>query len=746
MGASGGTAVAGSIDFVVAFDTLIQTFPAFMNGCPDWAGSLLAQVAAASWAETLTTQVWIWLRVALGIGFVIFVHELGHFLAAKWCGVKVEKFYVGFDVPIKIGPIQLPRSLARFRYGETEYGIGTIPLGGYVKMLGQDDDPRKAEAEAKRIRQKSEGDEGTLGDEETSSLDLRSFPAKPVWQRMVIISSGVVMNLITGVLFATIAFMIGVPYTPAVVGDVTPGGPAYQAGIEPGGKVVGVGGIVSDNQLHFREMRLAILTEGLDNPDEPVSVSIEYPDGIRDYKLKTAAMPEDPAQRIIGIMTPSATRLSQTYFARPGSIAASVLSEQDAGAQIIAVNGTPLPGDGGDDDVQASIMLRKSLQENVARPVTLTLRRTDKVEVEVTIPSQTLLLPSMRFQVGPVSAVVKDGVASKGGVQVGDRLVAIDGNRDIDAFLLPTLLADASKPVAMTFLRGEGAEAKEIELNLTPSAGARSTSPISETDNMVALDRFEFAYEALPTIASVDKSAGDDASSLAIGDVVRSFAVRWPGGKLPEAFEDDSMAEIRKKLSEGWEMNATSPLTFLVRMMQLLPVGTEFNVIASRGEKIIESTTTLVQTDVPWSERGIGFAGIERLHTASSVGEAFSLGLRESKRRLGDVFNFLKLLVQGKVQSKQVGGPITIFRAAGAETSRGISPLLMFLTLLSMNLAILNFLPIPALDGGHMVFLIAEAVLGRPVDEKLQMQLTMAGVLALLSLMVFAVFNDIRQL
>ncbi len=69
----------------------------------------------------------------------------------------------------------------------------------------------------------------------------------------------------------------------------------------------------------------------------------------------------------------------------------------------------------------------------------------------------------------------------------------------------------------------------------------------------------------------------------------------------------------------------------------------------------------------------------------------------------------------------------------------------MFLTLLSMNLAILNFLPIPALDGGHMVFLTAEAVLGRPVNEKLQMQLTMAGVLALLSLMAFAIINDLRR-
>ena len=81
------------------------------------------------------------LKAAFGLGFVIFVHELGHFLVAKACGVKCEKFYVGFDVPIKIGPIQFPRTLFRKQWGETEYGIGIVPLGGYVKMLGQDDNP-----------------------------------------------------------------------------------------------------------------------------------------------------------------------------------------------------------------------------------------------------------------------------------------------------------------------------------------------------------------------------------------------------------------------------------------------------------------------------------------------------------------------------------------------------------------------------------------------------------------------------
>src|SRR3972149_1342960 len=90
-------------------------------------------IAAITLGGTLGL-IWIILMVAIGLGLVIFVHELGHFLVAKACGVKCEKFYVGFDIPIRMGPIRLPRTLWRRKWGETEYGIGIIPLGGYVKM------------------------------------------------------------------------------------------------------------------------------------------------------------------------------------------------------------------------------------------------------------------------------------------------------------------------------------------------------------------------------------------------------------------------------------------------------------------------------------------------------------------------------------------------------------------------------------------------------------------------------------
>lgn len=167
--------------------------------------------------------------MALGLGAVIFVHELGHFLVAKACGVKCEKFYIGFDMfDFKIGNITLiPRALFKYQWGETEYGIGIVPLGGYVKMLGQDDNPTKAAEERERSLLKkeddaSEGADGSgknggparkddaLATPDEVELDPRSYQAKSVPQRMAIISAGVIMNLIFAVIFATTAYQMGV--------------------------------------------------------------------------------------------------------------------------------------------------------------------------------------------------------------------------------------------------------------------------------------------------------------------------------------------------------------------------------------------------------------------------------------------------------------------------------------------------------------------------------------------------------
>ena len=99
-------------------------------------------------------------------------------------------------------------------------------------------------------------------------------------------------------------------------------------------------------------------------------------------------------------------------------------------------------------------------------------------------------------------------------------------------------------------------------------------------------------------------------------------------------------------------------------------------------------------------------------------------------------------LINGKISPTNLGGPGTIALAATSEASQGTSRLLLFLTFLSANLAIVNFLPIPILDGGHMLFLAYEGIFRRPVSENVQVILTYAGLMMLLCLMLFVMFLD----
>ena len=147
-------------------ESMLTTLPLMMTS----GAVLLAEtwlewiVQPASWAVIL--------QVSAGLGFVIFVHELGHFLVAKACGVKCEKFYIGFD----IGGMKL----AKVQWGETEYGIGILPLGGYVKMLGQDDNPGAAGHEAERARASGDLPAEPTSDEPHDWEDRKSTRRTPV--------------------------------------------------------------------------------------------------------------------------------------------------------------------------------------------------------------------------------------------------------------------------------------------------------------------------------------------------------------------------------------------------------------------------------------------------------------------------------------------------------------------------------------------------------------------------------------
>ena len=148
------------------------------------------------------------------LGVLIFVHELGHFLVAKFCGVRVLKFSLGF------GP-----KICGFKKGDTEYLLSAIPLGGYVKMLGEG-------------KQDDTGDTTALSEADKPF----SYEHKSPWQRMAIIIAGPATNIVFAAFIFSIVYLFGVPSLSPVIGEVNHEMPAFTAGLMSGDKIVAING------------------------------------------------------------------------------------------------------------------------------------------------------------------------------------------------------------------------------------------------------------------------------------------------------------------------------------------------------------------------------------------------------------------------------------------------------------------------------------------------------------------------
>jgi regulator of sigma E protease len=157
------------------------------------------------------SNIFVILQVIIVFGLIVFVHELGHFLAAKWAGVGVERFSLGF------GPKVLGKQV-----GETEYLLSAVPLGGYVKMVGEE-----------------------IGEPVDPATEQLSFSHKPVGKRFFIVFAGPLSNFVWAFIIFSITFLsfgVTVPLDAAKIGGVVPNLPAQKAGLQPGDEILSVAG------------------------------------------------------------------------------------------------------------------------------------------------------------------------------------------------------------------------------------------------------------------------------------------------------------------------------------------------------------------------------------------------------------------------------------------------------------------------------------------------------------------------
>jgi regulator of sigma E protease len=712
------------------------------------------------------------LKTVLGLAFVVFIHELGHFLAAKWCDVNVTTFSIGFG----------PAIWAR-KWGETIYQLAAIPLGGYVQMVGQVD-----------------GDEAADG----SDNDPRSFRNKGVGQRMLIISAGVIMNVILAVIAYVLVFMIpGKMRNPAIVAYVDSGGPAFVEGLRTGDVVKKVGSI---SDPYFEDLKFVV---ALSRAKDEIPFEVMLPGGtVRSMKMEPRRNEED-SNPVIGVAPPKQLKIFPRSFVDPtlqspnekGSPAD--LAGFEFGDEIVATSDPdnpkelkPLP----QDPRAPKNMTRENyfefqrrMQLLADKDVVVQVRRTKGKEsetVDLKVAPAWRMSLGMRMGMDQIVALRKESPAAKAGLLIpattegksreGDRIdrvmllgegkkvLVYDSNpkapakekvaewmglaaadlsevkhQQLDPDRLPEQLKQwargikGEKKVYLGIRRHRDQPGQQYDELVKPLDWddewtfdrQLATSPLSPQ----AIPELGLAYQVTTTVESLDASFKDH--PLQPGDVVLNAKVHT--AEKPEGgpwvskkdFGEKQWAHVYLALSSANPKNVTK-VTLKVK--------------GDKEPRTIEITPT--EDQFGSIERGWGLMDDSRVQKADSVGEAITMGLSDTNKSVLQVFLGIRGMLTGRINFlKNIGGPLSIagisYRVAGFNTWEFV----FFLGMISINLAVINFLPVPVLDGGHMVFLIYEKIRGKPASEGVRVALTYVGLALILSLMIFVLGVDFSK-
>ncbi len=657
-------------------------------------------------------------KVALGLGFVIFIHELGHFLLAKWNGVKVEKFSIGF------GP-----TLFGWRRGETEYVLAALPLGGFVKMLGESPD-----------------------EPESKSTDPRAYPNKSVSARMAIISAGVIMNLFLALACFTYKYTTEREELTAILGAVGAGSVAYDAGLRAGDQIVAI-----DNQPvdGFVDVKKRIL---LSAKGQVLRFQVKRPgtDGLIELELQPRREASADAPTI-GIAPGESLEIA-TFEMPPGTPDSKEpgydgpnLKERQSKVDVLTAAAAA-----GEESKPLSHYLEydRLLARSIDKPIKHLIERRSLTssgdpgavieKFEMTLAPNYFVDFGCTMQIEPVSGVRKDSPAEAAGLRKGDRIVKVNGSADFDPIRLPEICyASASKPMTFEVERVAVDGKKQAKtLTLTPDDSLPKTSPVMRGEPIDVVGA-GFCCTVRPHVVAMRPDSPAAKAGLKVGDVVSAVV-------LPPRKPTGLLSRIRAWL--GWDradrtvdLKTESPGWFTLLMsLQSQPIK-EVELIVNNSSLPIKMAPEIDKT---WPNRFRGLEFLPVLHKlpGENLATAVRHGYDETIENIFMVYSIFRSLAEMRLSPKNLGGPIMIAQVAYSAAGSSLSDLIYFLGMLSINLSVLNFMPIPPLDGGQMVFLIAEKVRGRPLPESALIAGTYLGLILVLSLMVFVTYQDVFRL
>jgi len=602
--------------------------------------------------------------VVVGFGFLIFVHEFGHFIIAKWKGVRVIKFSLGF------GP-----AIFSFRMGETQYALSIIPFGGFCKLAGE------------IIREKDGRPE-----EEANIPPERLMASKTVGQRAQIFAAGAIMNLLVALPLGVLMVLIG-GQTPIAKVDPQGGqGSAYSAGIHAGDMVTSVNG----QPVHFWfELENAIEQAPINKPF-PVTVDrrVTPTGGGRGEEVvsKTYTVVRANESDYLGLQRYAETIIGSVHPASPARKAGlklgdEIVSVARPGEEAIPVNKWR--------DFEA--VTRSSPGEEI----TITVRRKtsgkdeyETVEVPVTPEEETDYEIGVEFGNGAqpvVSSVQGDSPASRAGIEAGDHITAINGADIRNWGDITKAVRQAGVTVPITLLRAGQ------EINIT-------------VERKTEKDLIGIASgEAALMIKEVQDNSPARAAGLMAGDII---------------------LKIGKSKIEG------------LSGRDLFSSEAEQTIEIKRGDEVL--TCTVAPRKSIYGKVGVAASPATEFRRASLTG-AIPEGFRKAAWLFGRTLSVLYGLFRMEISPENLAGPVGIISLSYMTAQTGPQHFVHFLMVITISLGIFNLLPIPVLDGGHIVFLLIEKIKGKAVSERTFAVAQYAGLTFLLALVLYVTRNDVKH-
>ncbi|WGL60231.1 RIP metalloprotease RseP [Pigmentibacter sp. JX0631] len=573
------------------------------------------------------------------ISIVVFVHELGHFLAGKAFGIEVEEFSIGFG----------PKAFS-FKKGATEYRINWLPLGGYVRFYGSDIEqiipPEKKE---------------------------KSFLYAKVHKRAIVSFAGPFANFILSFIVMTFIYLYGVPYKPTVI-NVLPNSVAEKSGLQTGDKILSID---QKNIESWSDLSTKIST----SPEKMLSLEIE-------------------------------------------------------------ANG-----------------IKKNI--NI---------KPNKEEVETTLGNKQI---SGRIGITPIFnssniIVFPSSFFAQIGLQTGDKVTKIDDKEikfqyEVISYLKNNLKADSEYLLAKNIIQNKFLDNNfnltVIRNNSEKNISVNFNQPTLKVwaTNIIKSNRPEINESWQYRFLSADQTISEF-SAKGKEDILFPAQSAWQKCGLKEGQTIYSIVGQGKIISllqvYSWMDSATKGIppannkNINVKMSVLEKNGTlstlNCEIPLRYGYDHLNRATLYLDFPIKFYSQSITFPN--EISKANNLYSALEKGFNSVLNQIQMTYSAIKMLFTGSIPLSNLGGPIAIANVAGEAAKGGLIIFLMTMAFISTNIGMMNLLPLPALDGGHLFLNLVEAAYGKSLPKNIQITVQRIGIFILLTLFVIVFYNDILRL